>query len=55
MIAVFVNQKGGAGKITVAIHPSGGPAHRGLRTALVDTDLKGSALHWTSIACQDTV
>ncbi|MCM2449027.1 ParA family partition ATPase [Agrobacterium vitis] len=47
MIVAFLNQKGGAGKTTLALNLAGEWARRGLRVTLVDADPQGSALDWS--------
>lgn len=47
MIVALLNQKGGVGKTTLAVHLAGEWAHRGRRVTLVDADPQGSALDWS--------
>ena len=47
MIVAFVNQKGGVGKTTLALHVAGAWAARGKRVVVVDADPQGSALDWS--------
>lgn len=47
MIVAFLNQKGGVGKTTLALHLAGEWARRGDRVTLVDADPQGSALDWS--------
>ncbi|NOG70822.1 ParA family partition ATPase [Roseicella sp. DB1501] len=47
MIVAFLNQKGGAGKTTLALNLAGEWAGRGRRVTLVDADPQGSALDWS--------
>jgi len=47
MIVAVLNQKGGVGKTTIALHLAGEWAGRGLRVTLVDADPQGSALDWS--------
>jgi chromosome partitioning protein len=44
----FLNQKGGVGKTTLAVHVADVLARRGNRTLLVDADPQGSALDWAA-------
>ncbi|RUV29963.1 AAA family ATPase, partial [Mesorhizobium sp. M5C.F.Ca.IN.020.32.2.1] len=47
MIIALLNQKGGAGKTTLALHLAGEWARRGSRVTLIDADPQGSALDWS--------
>src|SRR5882757_8614608 len=47
MIAALLNQKGGAGKTTLALHLAGEWAREGKRITLIDAGPQGSALDWS--------
>ena len=46
MILAFLNQKGGVGKTTLALHLAGAWSARGQRVLVVDADPQASALDW---------
>lgn len=48
MIISLLNQKGGVGKTTLAVHLSTALAQRGARVILVDADPQGSSLDWSA-------
>jgi chromosome partitioning protein len=53
MIVALLNQKGGAGKTTLALHLAGQWARQGSRVAVVDADPQGSALDWSQARSHD--
>jgi chromosome partitioning protein len=47
VIVALLNQKGGVGKTTLALHLAGQWAGRGKRVVVIDADPRGSALDWS--------
>ncbi|RWX04947.1 cobyrinic acid a,c-diamide synthase [Rhizobium leguminosarum] len=47
MIVALLNQKGGVGKTTIALHLAGEWTRRGQRVTVIDADPQGSALDWS--------
>src|SRR5260370_15583785 len=47
MIVALLNQKGGVGKSTLALHLAGAWALQGKRVTVIDADPQGSALDWS--------
>ena len=48
MIVALLNQKGGVGKTTLALHLAGQWSREGKRVLVVDADPQGSALDWSA-------
>jgi len=53
MILSILNQKGGVGKTTLAVHVATAVARQGARVLLVDADPQGSALDWSAMRVGD--
>ena len=53
-IVALVNQKGGPGKTTLAMHLAGALARRGERILVADADPQGTATRWAAAAPDDT-
>ena len=48
VIVALLNQKGGVGKTTLALHLAGEWSREGKRATLIDADPQGSALDWSA-------
>ena len=55
MIVALLNQKGGVGKNTLALHLAGAWARQGKRITLIDADPQGSALDWSEQRAKEGV
>jgi chromosome partitioning protein len=55
MIVALLNQKGGVGKTTLALHLAGEWARRGQRVTVIDADPQGSALDWSQQRARESL
>ncbi len=53
MIVALLNQKGGVGKTTLALHLAGEWASRDQRVMLIDADPQGSSLDWSEARARE--
>ncbi len=53
MIVALLNQKGGVGKTTIALHLAGEWASRDQRVMLIDADPQGSSLDWSEARARE--
>ena len=55
MIVALLNQKGGVGKTTLALHLAGEWARRRQRVTVIDADPQGSALDWSQQRARESL
>lgn len=55
MIVALLNQKGGVGKTTLALHLAGEWSREGKRVTVIDADPQGSALDWSAQRAKEGV
>jgi chromosome partitioning protein len=55
MTVALLNQKGGVGKTTLALHLAGEWALQGRRVTFIDADPQGSALDWSQQRARESL
>jgi len=55
MIVALLNQQGGVGKTTLALHLAGVWACQGQRITVIDADPDGCAIEWSELRTQETL
>jgi chromosome partitioning protein len=55
MIVALLNQKGGVGKTTLALHLAGQWSREGKRVIVIDADPQGSALDWSAQRAREAI
>jgi len=55
MIVALLNQQGGVGKTTLALHLAGVWACQGRRVAVIDADADACAVEWSELRAQETL
>ena len=55
MIVALLNQQGGVGKTTLALHLAGVWACQGRRVAVIDADPDACAVEWSELRARETL